>query len=555
MTIRRSMYLTITTMILVPFLLFTFLISHIFDNRLQTVIKDSLETAANAQISEMITFCSNQMHELVLIGNSNIAKDALKGDKAQEVGNYLNEMLRSRVEETDYLETFTLMDSDYQVVACSEENYEEKAKEGFRILVQNMGDQDFYISNVYSSKVDGKKRKVVIAIASIKEDDKLLGYILTEMNLDFYNNVREESEFKEESTFYLLDGNQQIISAGTSKEERDSFITNDEQRADFTKKYTDSLKKNAEEGSFTFVVNGKNYITYYSSIEYTDWRILLTVNVDEYTASRTIYKTLLAFLILLCAIASVWVSYFTANRIMNPIKRISDTLSEIRKTQDYSLRVEKDKPDELGMLSDEINIMIDFIETENLYKTKQQRLLKKQADKDSLTGINNRRKIIDEFQIQRKIIQERGGELVILFIDIDNFKDFNDQYGHNVGDQVLQFFATFLKNETKGTIGRYGGDEFIGIIEDKEVIHNLDWYLQSVIEKLAASFVLRGSGRRLPISCCIGAVRIDFSKIEEEYDSQKLIDMADYAMYQVKNSGKQGYFIKDIPEIIKKEEE
>lgn len=127
---------------------------------------------------------------------------------------------------------------------------------------------------------------------------------------------------------------------------------------------------------------------------------------------------------------------------------------------------------------------------------------------------------------------------------MDDFKSFNTQYGHSTGDQVLQFLSGIVARETGGTVGRIGGDEFWAVVEALDSVQNLDMCLNRV--KLAAGnqFIRRGKGRHLSVCCCIGAVVADFSKhVDDGLTAERLVQMADAAMYQVKHHGKHGHTI------------
>ena len=88
------------------------------------------------------------------------------------------------------------------------------------------------------------------------------------------------------------------------------------------------------------------------------------------------------------------------------------------------------------------------------------------ASRDALTGLHNRFWI--ESQLDRRI--ESGGPLAVAIIDIDEFKRVNDDHGHLVGDELLRKFATELKSasRSKDVIGRWGGDEFILVLDCKQ---------------------------------------------------------------------------------------
>ncbi len=538
MNVRNSMYRMVFTLIVIPFFLFSLLITQIYSTRLEKIIKDSLFVVANAQIEEMANFCEQQREYLSFTGNMDLCHAAMRGELNNEMSQYLDNILYSQVQTMSYVSSIAIIDNDYRVKACSKD-HNIFADKGIENLIKNMDGSSFYISDVLN---DGKNDKTLVAISKIEDESGLLGYTVSEISLDFYSNIRERAELWNESTFYLLDGQQKIISAGTPNESRENFITTASERKDYNEKYNSIDFEANPQGSFQYKVGKTEYITYYSNIDYTNWRVMLTVNMGNYQAQETVFFVLMTFLVLLCTVLAVWISGFASKRIVKPIKKISSTLKSIEQKQDYSLRADVERKDELGSLASEINELLNFIETEDLYKTQQQRLLQEKAEKDALTKVLNKEGISLCLNEAIKLHRMDKTKMALLFVDIDDFKLFNDRYGHNVGDQVLLFMTSVLSRETEGKVGRIGGDEFLVVIEKPEYVQNLDECLERMKKDAFDNFTVRGSGTRLWVSCSIGAVKIDFN-IDKELTMEKLIDMADSAMYRAKTNGKNGYII------------
>tara|TARA_R110001606_G_scaffold267822_4_gene416593 strand:- start:376 stop:1173 length:798 start_codon:yes stop_codon:yes gene_type:complete len=102
----------------------------------------------------------------------------------------------------------------------------------------------------------------------------------------------------------------------------------------------------------------------------------------------------------------------------------------------------------------------------HLQLVKQRKMLERLANIDPLTSLANRRKYQDVLQYEwQKAITDQAC-ISLLVIDIDNFKQFNDCYGHATGDKVLQQVATVLANQVldKGLVARYGGEEFVVLL-------------------------------------------------------------------------------------------
>lgn len=547
MNIRNSMYRLVIVLSVIPFLMFSLLLTFTYNTKLKKAVQESLEAVANSQLSEMVDFCEQQRNNLDILGSMDVSQAALRGKLDQDTLQYLDNILYSRVQATQYLKSIVLLDADDCIIASSNESSVVYDNTGLDALIERMKG-NFYISDALKYQNNGQEVQSVVAIAEITDSDQVLGYALSEINLDFYDNIRKRAKLWNESTFYLLDGGQNIISAGTQEQKRETFVTTDAERKDYQEKYNAIDFAAHPQGSFTYRVGGNSYITYYSNVEYTDWRIMLSVNMDRFLNQGQISLLLLGFLVLLCTVLTALLGRFASRRIVQPIHHISDTLNEIQQNQDYTLRIDAIRKDELGTLSEEINSLLTFIETEIRYKDKRERLLQELAQKDALTQVYNAENIRKYLSNAIDHHQSDGTPMAVLFVDVDDFKAFNTNYGHGVGDQALLFIASLLVRETGGTVGRVGGDEFLSIVEEQESLAALENCLGWVNDPAHSRFVLRGSSESLHVACSIGAVIVDFNGYySESVTADQLMGMADAAMYEAKNNGKCGYVIQRFP--------
>ena len=161
---------------------------------------------------------------------------------------------------------------------------------------------------------------------------------------------------------------------------------------------------------------------------------------------------------------------------------------------------------------------------------------KKEATTDGLTGISNRRAF--DKQITADIEEAEIGKtpLVLLMIDIDFFKQFNDTYGHQIGDQVLRLVARTLVGNIKGrdTVARYGGEEFAILLPSTPIkagCHVAEMLRQGVENK---ELIDRSRDKNL------GAITISVGATEylEGEDPVSFIERADSALFEAKKVGR-----------------
>ena len=177
------------------------------------------------------------------------------------------------------------------------------------------------------------------------------------------------------------------------------------------------------------------------------------------------------------------------------------------------------------------------------FLTKLNEDIKKRAFYDSLTKLPNRAFIYEILEKELKKAKRNQSLFALFFIDMDNFKDINDTYGHLIGDAVLVEFAKRLQKSVRETdyIGRLGGDEFILVVSDVQNKEGINVLVRKIREHINQPFTV--DGHVLNISCSIG-----ISCYPDDADEMsKLIENADIAMYAVKRKSKDGVaFYKDI---------
>ena len=165
--------------------------------------------------------------------------------------------------------------------------------------------------------------------------------------------------------------------------------------------------------------------------------------------------------------------------------------------------------------------------------------MRRRAEIDVLTNVYNH-KAFEEYCA--KELAECTTDALFVMLDIDDFKDYNTNYGHQEGDNVIKFVANTLKENFKGEVGRNGGDEFVFGYEGDISKEELDRKVKKVYDILNKGYTRGDLLKNMSVPCSIGIV----TAIGGSFDYAKLLKEADNAMYDAKINGKNTYVIREL---------
>lgn len=170
-------------------------------------------------------------------------------------------------------------------------------------------------------------------------------------------------------------------------------------------------------------------------------------------------------------------------------------------------------------------------------RKKYEEKIQQMAFHDSLTGLPNRKLFSDRLGIVLAQAKRNKKKVGIVMLDLDNFKDVNDTLGHDVGDILLKAVAERLSGTLRksDTVARFGGDEFVLIFPDMEVIEEAIQVVQKIIDRFNKPFLI--DTHQLVVTTSIGIAVYPNDGMDEEI----LMKNADIAMYQAKQAGRARY--------------
>lgn len=164
--------------------------------------------------------------------------------------------------------------------------------------------------------------------------------------------------------------------------------------------------------------------------------------------------------------------------------------------------------------------------------------IEKITNLDKLTDAYNRNLLFKNLQNEINLYKKNKQGFSILLLDVDDFKQINDEYGHIIGDQVLKIIVDIIKNviDKKGSVFRYGGDEFLIILSSCSKKESIN-IAQKIIDQVNSFNIIENE----QIKLSLGLVQYS----EKYHNIKEIITEADNNLYQSKKLGKNRYYTKD----------
>lgn len=313
-------------------------------------------------------------------------------------------------------------------------------------------------------------------------------------------------------------------------------------------KFVNNLKKVLKglDYSHNIKINDEKYLLFTEKIEKTNWFLISLINEEEIIKEvgnlENYYKNL-GFLII-GFVVTFYLLFFIylysraksfVDTINKPLLRIIEMTKNLGSKNEIK-KLEKCGIVEIDTLNENFNKLANKLEerTQKLVNSEIQRAFhEKLANTDSLTGVYNRRFLEDFSEKYMKIVKRDKSSLSILLVDIDNFKNKNDTYGHKTGDLIIKKLISCIKNILRDNdiIVRYGGDEFIVLLPTADITN-----ARKVGNKLLSHIngLNKFESEEFIFTITIGTAEYK----EEDMSVDNIIHRADESLYKAKELGK-----------------
>ena len=271
---------------------------------------------------------------------------------------------------------------------------------------------------------------------------------------------------------------------------------------------------------------GKRFVGVAEPLHELGWWLLIAddYNLVYRSLSDARYKAL--FVVLSFTLIIGLVAYNFSIRILKPLSALTNGATKVA-AGDLSVQLPIYLNDELGLTTRVFNKMVDELQQSH-------NLLEQMATTDTLTGLANRKQIMNLLREHFKHFQRYETVFTIMMLDVDHFKNVNDTHGHLAGDAVLTNTAQTINNTLReiDCLGRYGGEEFLVILPQTDG-HQATKSAERIRETVKESMT-QYEDNALKVTVSIGVAVIE----KTDHNEDDLINRADEALYLAKRNGR-----------------
>ena len=235
---------------------------------------------------------------------------------------------------------------------------------------------------------------------------------------------------------------------------------------------------------------------------------------------------ILGFVVIILSVLFTIIAIFIVKKIVDPLKKLTAASVQLS-NGDYDVEIAQSNTHEIKVLSAAFENM-------TMRLREREELLKRSANYDSLTGLQNTTAYTVWLTDFKKEIESKKPEFGVVFLDLNDLKKTNDKYGHKVGDALIIAAAKIISETFKDChTFRIGGDEFLVVLQNCK-LKNCQKLFEEFNSKCANTFI-EEEGEKIPVHISSGFAKCDYSKDSTFIDVFK---HADEAMYENKRKSK-----------------
>jgi len=381
-----------------------------------------------------------------------------------------------------------------------------------------------YISDFSPYQPSDNKPASFIGTSVFNQDNQYLGAVILQLPIEPIDKIMQVTAGMGETGETYLVGVDHLMRSNSRFFQGLSILK--------TQVNTSSVDRALKGETGFSIVEDYRQVPVYSSFtpfSFLSLKWAMLAEIDEAEVLRPVY-TMSHFLLIGAALITTLIfvfGYFLSRDIAKPIVAMTTMMKRLANNElNINISV-SERRDEVGKMAEAMVVFKEnAIERERMRKE-----LSKIANLDALTGLYTRKYAMEQLQLLMEDSRSTHAKLVLMFLDLDNFKQINDSLGHHVGDQTLVNIADHLRAcvREQDIIARLGGDEFIIIFPNIYDISDVSPIASELVESLPP--------QQLPVSFSIGMSVFP----DDAQNALELLKNADIAMYNVKKNGKNNY--------------
>ncbi len=382
--LKQSINLMIVLCSFIPVIIWIVFSVYDTQQKIEAVIEDNIKAIGGSQAMSIENFCEGRKESMETISRMALVRNAVLNYASEDYNEELDVFLKDNEEQKTYIGSISVVDVDFNVVGSSQ-NYEMDGISDFQYSDAKYKTGSFIMGNVYERETDDGLKRMIPAYIGIFEGDKLIGYLIEEIDCSYFDRLRLQTDFLKDGTLYLLDGNNAPITAGTAEasDSRDQLLSTEEERKNYIEAWNAFDHEQYSEGIIRYEYDNYQYMTYFSDIKYADWSIRITENMNaQLSANRSLYIVVL-FEGIIGAIMLIVMQIVLTKKLVAPFDRIVRTMKEIQNKHDYSLRMKVEGGDEVAIVAQGIDELLDYIEKEELEEKRKHREFEERANAEA----------------------------------------------------------------------------------------------------------------------------------------------------------------------------
>jgi len=438
----------------------------------------------------------------------------------------LNDYLRAVHERSLHHEELLVLDLEGSVVASTgEEAGELGLPDGW---LDGVVREQTFLGQPYWDVVLGKA-VVMTGVRVENSSNDLIGVLGGKVHFDSVNAVLERFAPGESGEAYVVTAGGSLITSSRASSQAimesrvdPAMLIALEEAAGATAEYRDR--------------DGTDVLGTLDRVPGMDWAVIAQVPRDEAYAPIVQLRNF-ALVLVVCLLFVVGaIAYILGALIVRPLSRLTDGAAEVA-GGDLSVDLPIVGGGEVSYLTEVFNDMVarlragrEALDAANESLRKKNEELQRLSITDGLTGLYNRRHLMDTLEAERRRTDRSERTFALLMVDVDHFKKFNDRFGHQAGDEVLLRVAGILRKCTRDVDfpGRYGGEEFCLLLSESTLEGAAEVGERVRVELAAVSF----EGEKITVSIGAAEYPTDGETVEA------VLSSADTAMYQAKRRGR-----------------